>query len=239
MSCDDTPFFPRRSTATPRKAKGARTGAPEGYGSGGRIRTCDLRVMSPTSYRTAPPRDVRQGSLDEQAGHCKGSGQVSSLVVAYRFWAAVRYTRGTRDQAALPWRVREATGSSIKRRPRLVCASARGRAARGRGARLPGRGRGDPQPHLRRDQRGRSAGSGARGARRDRAPRRQARTLRGGVQRGTCPARRAERGARQGARRSAGGRDAAHGGAGHPERTDDADVQDRPPEPARRPARLR
>ena len=24
--------------------------------SGGRIRTCDLRVMSPTSYRTAPPR---------------------------------------------------------------------------------------------------------------------------------------------------------------------------------------
>ena len=25
-------------------------------GSGGRIRTCDLRVMSPTSYRTAPPR---------------------------------------------------------------------------------------------------------------------------------------------------------------------------------------
>ena len=27
-------------------------------GSGGRIRTCDLRVMSPTSYRTAPPRAV-------------------------------------------------------------------------------------------------------------------------------------------------------------------------------------
>ena len=26
-------------------------------GSGGRIRTYDLRVMSPTSYRTAPPRD--------------------------------------------------------------------------------------------------------------------------------------------------------------------------------------
>ena len=25
-------------------------------GSGGRIRTSDLRVMSPTSYRTAPPR---------------------------------------------------------------------------------------------------------------------------------------------------------------------------------------
>jgi hypothetical protein len=27
------------------------------YGSGGWIRTNDLRVMSPTSYQTAPPRD--------------------------------------------------------------------------------------------------------------------------------------------------------------------------------------
>lgn len=27
------------------------------FGCGGRIWTCDLRVMSPTSYRTAPPRD--------------------------------------------------------------------------------------------------------------------------------------------------------------------------------------
>jgi hypothetical protein len=26
------------------------------YGSGGRIRTADLWVMSPTSYQTAPPR---------------------------------------------------------------------------------------------------------------------------------------------------------------------------------------
>jgi hypothetical protein len=30
-----------------------------GRGSGGRIRTCDLRVMSPTSCQTAPPRGVR------------------------------------------------------------------------------------------------------------------------------------------------------------------------------------
>ena len=30
--------------------------------SGGRIRTCDLRVMSPTSYQTAPPRN-RTGKL--------------------------------------------------------------------------------------------------------------------------------------------------------------------------------
>ncbi len=28
--------------------------------SGGRIRTCDLRVMSPTSYQTAPPRNQGQ-----------------------------------------------------------------------------------------------------------------------------------------------------------------------------------
>ena len=33
-------------------------------GCGGRIRTCDLRVMSPTSYRTAPPRDVGRLSKD-------------------------------------------------------------------------------------------------------------------------------------------------------------------------------
>jgi hypothetical protein len=30
----------------------------DGSGSGGRIRTCDLRVMSPTSYLAALPRDV-------------------------------------------------------------------------------------------------------------------------------------------------------------------------------------
>ena len=38
-------------------AEGAASRAPFVY-SGGRIRTCDLRVMSPTSYRTAPPRVV-------------------------------------------------------------------------------------------------------------------------------------------------------------------------------------
>ena len=29
------------------------------FGCGGKIRTCDLRVMSPTSYQTAPPRYKR------------------------------------------------------------------------------------------------------------------------------------------------------------------------------------
>jgi hypothetical protein len=33
------------------------TGRMLSFGSGGRIRTCDLRVMSPTSYRTALPRN--------------------------------------------------------------------------------------------------------------------------------------------------------------------------------------
>jgi hypothetical protein len=31
-------------------------------GSGGRIRTDDLRVMSPTSYQTAPPRNIHLSS---------------------------------------------------------------------------------------------------------------------------------------------------------------------------------
>ncbi len=44
----------------PRKSERTRAGSPKsspGSGSGGRIRTCDLRVMSPTSCQTAPPRD--------------------------------------------------------------------------------------------------------------------------------------------------------------------------------------
>ena len=32
-------------------------------GSGERIRTSDLWVMSPTSYRTAPPRDIKTGDF--------------------------------------------------------------------------------------------------------------------------------------------------------------------------------
>src|SRR4029434_2598740 len=40
-------------------------------GSGGRIRTCDLRVMSPPSYQTAPPRNERA----PQDRACVGEGQ--------------------------------------------------------------------------------------------------------------------------------------------------------------------
>ena len=49
--------------------------------SGGRIRTCDLRVMSPTSYQTAPPRnrDVQASVIPEvrstrSAGFPQGPG---------------------------------------------------------------------------------------------------------------------------------------------------------------------
>ena len=41
-----------------RKRRRAPRRARPSLDSGGRIRTCDLRVMSPTSYRTAPPRVV-------------------------------------------------------------------------------------------------------------------------------------------------------------------------------------
>ncbi len=40
------------------------------FGSGGRIRTFDLWVMSPTSYRTAPPRDIRKTLTLHHYLHC-------------------------------------------------------------------------------------------------------------------------------------------------------------------------
>ena len=45
--------------------------------SGGRIRTCDLRVMSPTSYRTAPPR---VGSEDIAEPDCEGKARMLAAV---------------------------------------------------------------------------------------------------------------------------------------------------------------
>ena len=54
---------PRARTGAGEKQEGRPNGRPGRLGSGGRIRTCDLRVMSPTSYRTAPPRDVLDNVL--------------------------------------------------------------------------------------------------------------------------------------------------------------------------------
>ncbi len=45
----------RQTENGPREAPWGRS---EGFGSAGRIRTSDLKVMSLASYRTAPPRDA-------------------------------------------------------------------------------------------------------------------------------------------------------------------------------------
>jgi hypothetical protein len=52
---------------TPYVAKRRHLATPHDYSSGGGIRTRDLRVMSPTSYQTAPPRN-RAPSLSSVRG---------------------------------------------------------------------------------------------------------------------------------------------------------------------------
>jgi hypothetical protein len=51
-------FAPRPARPSPQDPEKHETRSVErvSLSSGGRIRTCDLRVMSPTSYQTAPPR---------------------------------------------------------------------------------------------------------------------------------------------------------------------------------------
>ena len=51
-------FAPRPTRPSPQDPEKHETRSVErvSLSSGGRIRTCDLRVMSPTSYQTAPPR---------------------------------------------------------------------------------------------------------------------------------------------------------------------------------------
>ena len=48
------------------------------YGSGGRIRTYDLRVMSPTSYRTAPPRSKAIGDSIGAGGSVNSAQGIES-----------------------------------------------------------------------------------------------------------------------------------------------------------------
>ena len=50
-------------------------------GSGGRIRTTDLRVMSPTSYQTAPPR-IKMFFRSEINSHFYWISQGLSLIAA-------------------------------------------------------------------------------------------------------------------------------------------------------------
>ena len=127
--------------------KGARTGAQEGDGSGGRIRTCDLRVMSPTSYRTAPPRDVgRQivyvSTVDckvpgRDCLHARRKGQARCSDTLLRRWSgpgrqasgmghARRYSRRARPVCVL---------ALAPRRPRLLPAAAPASPLRRRPAR--------------------------------------------------------------------------------------------------------
>ena len=49
--------------ATAGETKKGPAGPLKNFGSGGRIRTCDLRVMSPTSCQTAPPRISKEGMI--------------------------------------------------------------------------------------------------------------------------------------------------------------------------------
>ena len=56
-------------------------------GCGGRIRTCDLRVMSPTSYRTAPPRDVGRLSKDAISFYSKCNLLSTVFIESFRRFA--------------------------------------------------------------------------------------------------------------------------------------------------------
>ncbi len=49
------------------------------FGSGGRIRTSDLWVMSPTSYRTAPPRDKFCALIVKSFANCPNDCRVVVL----------------------------------------------------------------------------------------------------------------------------------------------------------------
>ncbi len=51
------------------------------FGSGGRIRTYDLRVMSPTSCQTAPPRNWYQSILTHVVPPCNTASGLSCLFI--------------------------------------------------------------------------------------------------------------------------------------------------------------
>ena len=63
------------------RKKGRRLSTSLLIGSGGRIRTCDLRVMSPTSCQTAPPRDALSGkSIGTTCRRVQGSPSQSRKI---------------------------------------------------------------------------------------------------------------------------------------------------------------
>src|SRR5262245_40777623 len=81
----------------PRKPwEGCRRIAEKRIGSGGRIRTYDLRVMSPTSYQTAPPRTgKRRHHTDAQvalARRLRGHARRARICKQMRLLAQCRAT---------------------------------------------------------------------------------------------------------------------------------------------------
>ena len=53
------------------------------FGSGGRIRTFDLWVMSPTSYRTAPPRDITKTLTLHHYLHCLSRSYFINIPITF------------------------------------------------------------------------------------------------------------------------------------------------------------
>ena len=86
-----------QSTALPTELTGHKTKS-----SGDRIWTYDLRVMSPTSFQTAPPRDIKlkwMGKDSNLRRHCQQIYSLSPLAtresthIKYKIWKADDRTR--------------------------------------------------------------------------------------------------------------------------------------------------
>ena len=52
------------------------------FGCGSKIRTCDLRIMSPTSYQAAPPRDRGVPHCYQQLAHGRFASQVCGFTMS-------------------------------------------------------------------------------------------------------------------------------------------------------------
>src|SRR5438093_1462119 len=106
-SCDCALNYTSRARLVSKKE------APEGLGgSGGRIRTCDLWVMSPTSFRCSTPRQhpyyIRpiyqcQGAgLNRSSQFCQLACSGAGVGVAFPGWAGMSEAGGTLGLALCP-----------------------------------------------------------------------------------------------------------------------------------------
>ena len=66
------------------------------FGCGDRICTCDLRVMSPTSYQTAPPREDdiwwRMTGSNRRPSACKADALPAELILRFEYCLATSYS---------------------------------------------------------------------------------------------------------------------------------------------------